>query len=41
MKAATKSKLRVVFDSNIYLSALMFGGKPKKAVDLGKIRNRN
>lgn len=29
-----KPKLRVVLDTNIYISALFFGGKPKQAVDL-------
>ncbi len=26
--------LKVVFDTNVWLSALLFGGKPKKAIDL-------
>ena len=31
-----KSKLRVVFDTNIYISAIIFGGNPRTCLELAK-----
>ena len=31
-----KSKLKVVFDTNIYLSAIVFGGNPRQCLELAR-----
>ena len=31
-----KPKLRVVFDTNIYISAIIFGGNPRQCLELGR-----
>ena len=31
-----KQKVKVVFDANIYLSAIIFGGNPRQCLELAK-----
>ncbi len=33
-----KRKLKVVFDTNIYISAIIFGGNPRQCLELAKIK---
>lgn len=33
-----KQKIKVVFDANIYLSAIIFGGNPRQCLELAKLR---
>jgi len=33
-----KQKVKVVFDANIYLSAIIFGGNPRQCLELAKLR---
>ncbi len=33
-----KQKIKVVFDANIYLSAIIFGGNPRQCLELAKSR---